>query len=72
MLQPFVDLFRVELENAGRTGALRVDDAGRTARTLFHLVLSHLHALICHQIDDAPTDVADDVWSFCAAALRPL
>jgi AcrR family transcriptional regulator len=71
VLQPFVDIFRAELENAGRLGALRVDDAGRTARTLFHLVLSHLHALICHQIDDSPTEVADDVWSFCAAALRP-
>ena len=33
-----------------------VDDAGRDARTLFHLVVSHLHALICHQIDDSPTE----------------
>ena len=72
VLQPFVDIFRAELENAGRSGALRVEDPGRTARTLFHLVVSHLHALICHQIDDSPTEVADDVWAFCAAALRPL
>jgi AcrR family transcriptional regulator len=71
VLQPFVDIFRIELENAGRTGALRVEDAGRTALTLFHLVVSHLHALICHQIDQSPTDVADDLWVFCAAALRP-
>ena len=71
MLQPFVDIFRSELENAGRRGALEVGDAGRTARTLFHLVVSHLHALICHQIDESPADVADDLWAFCAAALRP-
>ncbi len=54
ILQPFVDIFRTELESAGRSGALRVDDPVRTARTLFHLVVSHLHALICHQIDDSP------------------
>jgi len=71
ILQPFVEILRVELENAGRSGALKVDDAARTARTLFHLVVSHLHALICHQIDDAPSGVADDLWTFCAAALRP-
>jgi TetR/AcrR family transcriptional regulator len=71
VLQPFVDIFRTELDNAGRRGALAVEDSGRTARTLFHLVVSHLHALICHQIDESPTDVADDLWAFCAAALRP-
>jgi AcrR family transcriptional regulator len=71
VLQPFVEIFRVELDNAGRSGALRVEDAGRTARTLFHLVVSHLHALICHQIDDPPTAVGDHLWAFCAAALRP-
>ena len=72
ILQPFVDIFRTELENAGRSGAMQVDDPTRTARMLFHLVVSHLHALICHQIDESPTDVADQLWSFCAAALRPL
>jgi TetR/AcrR family transcriptional regulator len=71
ILKPFVDIFRTELENAAGHGALRVDDPERTARTLFHLVVSHLHALICHQIEDSPTDVADHLWSFCAAALRP-
>jgi len=71
VLQPFVDILQVELEAAGRSGAMRVDDAGRLARTLFHLVVSHLHALICHQIEESPTEVADDVWAFCAAALRP-
>jgi AcrR family transcriptional regulator len=71
VLQPFVDIFRDELDKAGRSGALRVEDAGRTALTLFHLVVSHLHALICHQIDRSPTEVADDLWVFCAAALRP-
>jgi TetR/AcrR family transcriptional regulator len=71
VLQPFVEIFRVELEEAGHSGAMKVDDAGRTARTLFHLVLSHLHALLCHQIEESPTDVAEDLWAFCAAALRP-
>jgi TetR/AcrR family transcriptional regulator len=71
VLEPFVEIFRVELDGARRSGAMRVDDPGRTARTLFHLVVSHLHALICHQIDESPTAVADDLWAFCAAALRP-
>ncbi len=71
VLQPFVEIFRVELETADRSGALRVENPARTARTLFHLVVSHLHALICHQIEQSPTDVADDLWGFCAAALRP-
>ncbi|HXQ59803.1 MAG TPA: TetR/AcrR family transcriptional regulator [Acidimicrobiales bacterium] len=71
VLQPFVDLLAVELENAGREGVMAVDDPARMARTLFHLVVSHLHALICHQIEEAPTEVADDLWAFCAAALRP-
>ena len=44
---------------------------GDDARTLFHLVVSHLHALICHQIEESPTDVAEELWAFCSAALRP-
>lgn len=71
VLQPFVDLLTVELERAGRSGVIAVDDPARMARTLFHLVVSHLHALICHQIEETPTEVADDLWAFCAAALRP-
>jgi AcrR family transcriptional regulator len=71
VLEPFVEIFRRELDDAGRQGALKVDDAGRTARTLFHLVVSHLHALICHQWEESPADVAGDLWAFCAAALRP-
>jgi AcrR family transcriptional regulator len=71
VLQPFVDIFEAELERTGRSGVMKVEDAGRTARTLFHLVVSHLHALICHQIDESPTAVADDLWAFCASALRP-
>ena len=71
VLRPFVEILGAELENAAPRGALRVENPARTARTLFHLVLSHLHALICHQIEDSPTDVADDLWAFCAAALRP-
>jgi AcrR family transcriptional regulator len=71
VLQPFIDIFREELDNAGRHGVLRVGDPAVTARTLFHLVISHLHALLCHQIDEQPTQVAEDVWAFCAAALRP-
>ena len=39
-----------------------------TPARLFHLVVSHLHALICHQIDEPPTEVADELWAFCAAA----
>jgi AcrR family transcriptional regulator len=71
VMQPFVDVFEVELTAAQAAGAVRPGDARRDARTLFHLVLSHLHALLCHQIEDPPADVAEDLWAFCAAALRP-
>ena len=52
VLTPFVDLFSHELRLAQGLGAVRAGDTERDARTLFHLVLSHLHALICHQIED--------------------
>jgi AcrR family transcriptional regulator len=71
VLQPFVDLFEREVARAQVAGAVRAGDPRRDARTLFHLVVSHLHALICHQIDERPTEVAEDLWRFCAAALRP-
>ncbi len=70
VLQPFVDLFERELTAAAQRGEVRRGDPARDARTLFHLVTSHLHAIICHQIDDDPARVADDLWAFCAAALR--
>lgn len=70
VLQPFVDVFARELAAASARREIRPGDPGRDARTLFHLVTSHLHALICHQIDDPPAQVADDLWSFCAAALH--
>jgi AcrR family transcriptional regulator len=71
VLDPFVDLFATELAGAQRAGVVRAGDPRRDARTLFHLVLSHLHALIVHQIEDPPAEVADDLWAFCAAALAP-
>ncbi|HVC70943.1 MAG TPA: TetR/AcrR family transcriptional regulator [Acidimicrobiales bacterium] len=71
VLQPFVAILAVELDKGRLHGVIAVDDPARTARTLFHLVVSHLHALICHQIEESPAEVADDLWSFCAAALRP-
>ncbi len=71
VLSPFVAVFEQAVAGAQAAGAVRGGDARRDARTLFHLVLSHLHALICHQIDEPPAAVADDLWAFCAAALRP-
>lgn len=71
VLAPFVELFTRELGHAQSAGALRGGDPAKDARTLFHLVISHLHALVCHQIDDPPDQVAEDLWAFCAAALRP-
>ncbi|HXX91108.1 MAG TPA: TetR/AcrR family transcriptional regulator [Acidimicrobiales bacterium] len=71
LLTPFVDVFAAELRRAMAAGVVRTGDADRDARTLFHLVLSHLHALICHQIEDEPAVVAGDLWAFCTAALRP-
>jgi AcrR family transcriptional regulator len=72
VLEPFVAVFADVLRDAQARGAVRPGDPRRDARTLFHLVVSHLHALICHQIDEPPDDVADELWAFCAAALRPV
>jgi AcrR family transcriptional regulator len=71
VLEPFVAVFADVLRDAQARGAVRPGDPRRDARTLFHLVVSHLHALICHQIDEPPDDVAEELWAFCAAALRP-
>ena len=71
VLHPFVAVFEDAVAAAQGTGAVRPGDARRDARTLFHLVLSHLHALICHQIEEPPIEVAEELWAFCAAALRP-
>ncbi len=71
ILDPFVAVFEDAVAGAQASGAVRPGDARRDARTLFHLVVSHLHALICHQIDESPTEVADGLWAFCASALRP-
>jgi AcrR family transcriptional regulator len=71
VLEPFVGVFEDAVAAAQAGGAIRPGDARRDARTLFHLVLSHLHALICHQIDEPPTEVAEELWAFCRAALRP-
>jgi TetR/AcrR family transcriptional regulator len=71
VLDPFVGVFEDAIAAAQAGGTVRAGDARRDARTLFHLVVSHLHAVICHQIEDSPTEVAEELWAFCAAALRP-
>jgi len=71
VLHPFVGVFEDAVAGAQASGAVRPGNARRDARTLFHLVLSHLHALICHQIEEPPTEVAEELWAFCSAALRP-
>ncbi len=71
VLDPFVGVFEEAVDGAQKSGVVRAGDARRDARMLFHLVLSHLHALICHQIEESPTEVAEELWAFCSAALRP-
>ena len=71
VLHPFMGVFENAVAGAQAAGAVRPGDARRDARTLFHLVLSHLHALICHQIEESPTEIAEELWAFCSAALRP-
>jgi AcrR family transcriptional regulator len=71
VLHPFVAVFEDAVAAAQASGTVRPGDARRDARTLFHLVLSHLHAVICHQIEEPPTEVAEELWAFCRAALRP-
>jgi TetR/AcrR family transcriptional regulator len=71
VLHPFVEVFEDAVAAGQSSGVVRAGDARRDARTLFHLVLSHLHALICHQIEEPPTEVAEELWAFCSAALRP-
>jgi AcrR family transcriptional regulator len=70
VLAPFVELFEREVSAAQAAGRIRSGEPAKDARTLFHLVISHLHALVCHQIDDGPDQVARDLWAFCLAALE--
>ncbi len=70
--RPFLALFERELAGARRRGEIRPGDSAADARLVFHLVLSHLHSLVWHEIaDDDPATVAEQVWAFCAAALAP-
>lgn len=69
VLAPLVQLIEAELEAAARRGEIHSEDPATDARTVFHLVLSHLHALVWHQIDDDPAMVSDRLWDFCSAAL---
>lgn len=71
VLEPFVALFEAEMGAAAARGEIRPGDHRRDARTVFHLVISHLHALVYHQIDDDPAVLSEELWAFCAAALRP-
>jgi AcrR family transcriptional regulator len=69
--RPFLDIFEREMAAAARRDEIRAGDAGGDARTVFHLVLSHLHALVWHQIEEDPKTLSGQLWAFCAAALRP-
>jgi TetR/AcrR family transcriptional regulator len=71
VLDPFLGLFESEMQAAAGRGEIRPGDHRRDARTVFHLVISHLHALVYHQIDDEPAVLSEELWTFCAAALRP-
>lgn len=71
VLQPYVSVFERELAGASERGEIRPGVIGHDAQLLFNVVVSQLHALIYGQIDDTPEAVADGLWSFCAAALRP-
>jgi AcrR family transcriptional regulator len=71
VLAPLVQLIQAELEGAAQRGEIRSEDPAADARTVFHLVLSHLHALVWHQIDDDPAMVSERLWAFCSAALSP-
>jgi AcrR family transcriptional regulator len=69
VLAPLVGLIEAELTAAARRGEIVSADPGADARIVFHLVLSHLHALVWHQIDDDPDVLSERLWGFCAAAL---
>jgi AcrR family transcriptional regulator len=69
--RPFLDVFEREVSEAAKRGEIRAGEAGRDARTMFHLVLSHLHALVWHQIEEDPKELSEQLWAFCAAALSP-
>jgi AcrR family transcriptional regulator len=71
VLSPFVELIEAEVRAAAGRGEIASSDPGADARTVFHLVLSHLHALVWHQIEDDPAVLSQRLWEFCAAALAP-
>lgn len=70
-LEPLLALLTDEIEAAARAGATRGADR-RDAVVVLNLVLAHLHALALGQLDEEPTETAERLWRFCAAALRPV
>jgi AcrR family transcriptional regulator len=70
-LEPLLALLTDEIEAAARTGAIRPADR-RDAVVVLNLVLAHLHALALGQLDEDPTETAELLWRFCAAALHPI
>jgi AcrR family transcriptional regulator len=69
-LAPLVDLIEQELVAAADAGSIRPVDR-HDAVVVFTTVLAHVHAVLLFSPDDDPTDAAERLWRFCAAALAP-
>jgi AcrR family transcriptional regulator len=69
-LAPLVDLLESELDAAAAAGSIRPVDR-HDAVVVFTTVLAHVHAVLLFSPDDDPTDAADRLWRFVAAALAP-
>ena len=70
-LGPLVDLIEAELRSAADAGWVRPVDR-HDAVVVFTTVLAHVHAALLFSPEDDPSDSAERLWRFCAAALTPV
>jgi AcrR family transcriptional regulator len=69
-LAPLVDLIEAELRDAAEQRWVRSVDR-HDAVVVFTTVLAHVHAVLLFSPDDDPTEAAERLWRFVAAALAP-
>ena len=67
-LSPYRQLLIDVISEAASAGRLHPRDVQRDADIILHLLLVYTHAVASHAL---PDEVAEAVWGFCLAALRP-
>ena len=70
LFEPFYAVLTSEIDRASLYGEVQSDNTSRDGRIVFHLVISHMHALDWNRVEIPPEQVAEELWGFCSNALR--